>query len=198
MTWKRISRAHAPHSASPTPHYLRRDGGIRTTERWMVIVARRQRLSLTAHPLPSVYPTLEPLPFNAHFQFNCSHGDLIARTLYKDFKPVQTAVERVTSESLTHLHVFPPYANARSENRVVWSCMDSSFLLCATASGIWTGYDLFTEPAPSFYRWRIDPLYESGLTIGCCANCFLAVVGKVGYPTRTTLWIFEALVHLVS
>ena len=150
--------------------------------RALLVAARRQRLSLTTLPLTTNYVPWKPTPFDVHYEFNTSDGNLILRTHYKDFKPVQTTVERVTSDSLTQLHVFRTYAEAISENRVIWACMNSNFILYATASGIWTGYDLSVCPAPNVYRWRMDSLYDSGLTVGCCAKCFLVLVGTVGLP----------------
>lgn len=153
--------------------------------RELLVAARRHRLSFSARPSVVVHLTLKPLPFNVHYQFNCSQGQLIVRTLYRNFKPVQTVVERATSDTLAQLYAFPPCAGATSENRVVWSSMDSGFLLCATASGIWTGYNLSAEPEPHCYRWRIDPLFGADFTIGCCTRCFLTVVGKIGLPLPT-------------
>ena len=69
-----------------------------------------------------------------------------------------------------------------------WAAMDSSnkLLLYAMASGIWTGHHLQSATDAPSGQWRTDPLYGSGVTIGCCAKCSLVLVGKVDRPHANT------------
>ena len=152
------------------------------------MVARKQRLSLTVFEPSVIQLTSKKLAANEYYEFNSSNGNLIVRTLYRDFKPVHTSVERVSSNSLSQLHVFAPRTEALSENRVKWAAMDSSnkLLLYATASGIWTGHHLQSATDAPSGQWRTDPLYGSGVTIGCCAKCSLVLVGKVDRPHANT------------
>ena len=161
-------------------------------ERWryssyreLIMVARKQRLFLNVFPPSVIRLTSNKLAANEHYEFNSSNGNLIIRTLYRDFKPVHTSVERVSADSLSQLHVFPPRTEALSQNRVKWAAMDSSnkLLLYATASGIWTGHHLSATNAPSS-QWRTDPMYDSGVTVGCCAKCCLVLVGQVASWSR--------------
>ena len=158
-------------------------------ERWryasyreLVIVARRQRRSLNAVPPSSIPLTSDRLIAKEHnYQSNTSYGNLVARTIYSDFIPVQTVIERVTSDALTQLKVFPASPGATAADRVKWACMDTDFLLCATACGMWSGYSLTASPRAALrYRCRMDPLYSS--IIGGCNKCFLVLVGNVDHP----------------
>ena len=173
------------------------DGMIRqlrsqyTSARDVLFAARRHRLCLRA-TLPSLLSLSRSYPVNMRYSWLCYRQECLVGMLYGNFKPLQLTVERLHSSpgklTLSRENSLAPRFSRIAENRVVWANVSGEFLLCACASGLWSGYKLTNGEGAGggggagsslLYRWRGDTMYDSDIRVNCCEKCCVVCVSKL-------------------
>lgn len=151
------------------------------------LVARRQRWLLCATP-PSYRTLSGGYPYDVHYVCQCARGDRMVGTVYHDFKPHLILVEKLQNNMVSRTHTFRPQFAKVAQNRIIWSRFRRDFMLCATASGLWSGYNL-TQGSMLFQWAAEEPMYDSEIRIGCCDKCFTVCVAKlVSSRNEQTFW----------
>ncbi len=152
------------------------------TSKALLCAARKHRMSVGATP-PRGVCLSAGYPVTVRYACQYARGRMVVGTVYKDFRPCEIVVDRIDRTAVTTTSVISPSFHRIAENRVVWGHADSSFLLCVTASGIWTGYDLGSNRC--LFKWQGEPMYDSDLTIGCCDSCFMVCAARL-FSFRTS------------
>lgn len=147
--------------------------------RALLFAALRHRLCLHATP-PTCVALSKSYPVNVRYSWLHFSRYRLVGALYGNFKPLELLVDRV-HRNLGPLSressLIPRFARI-AENRVMWAQVSGEFLLCACASGLWSGYDL-SKRGNLLYRWKGDSMYNSDIRIGCCEECCVVCVAKL-------------------
>lgn len=141
-----------------------------------LFAARKHRLGICATP-PEICTLGKGYPFDVRYACQYARNGLIVGTVYKDFIPFEIVVERVERRLIRRTNVFPLIFSRVANNRVVWGHVVSNFLLCVTASGIWSGYDISSDTA--VFQWRGPTMYDSDLKFGLCEKCCMVCAGRL-------------------
>lgn len=121
---------------------------------------------------------LSQIYLNRYYQCNYFKYGVLVGTMYEDFIPLFTSVSTMAPNTglLKRTHSFLP-PSQESAHRVVWSSLYCDYILLASASGRWRGYNLVTGEA--MLSWQGPTLYDPDQLICCCQDCFLVVLGKI-------------------
>lgn len=127
----------------------------------------------------------QPYPYFMHYVCQYASGDKFVGTVYKDFQPHNIRMEKLENSSLQTLQTLHPVYQRRSENRTIWATLHREFLLSATASGIWSIYDITTgtirrnKNSGLVLQWRAESMYDPEIRISSCESCGMVCTAKL-------------------
>ena len=147
-----------------------------TSAKAVLFAARRHRMSICATP-PQFCTLSKGYPVDVRYSCQYARNGTLVGTVYKDFIPFEIVVEKVERRLISRTNVFPIIFQRVANNRVVWGHLVSNFLLCVTASGIWSGYD--TSNNSAVFQWRGPTMYNPDLKFGLCEKCCLVCAGRI-------------------
>ena len=157
------------------------------TSKALLFAARQHRQSICATRPQCFSLSQESYPYDTHYACQYTNGDMILGTVYRDFRPKEIIVERVCYRSVVRVRTLFPQFASTAENRIIWGYLSQEFLLCVTASGIWSAYD--SSINSPLFRWKSDSMYDSDIRIGCCEKCLVVCTAKLfSFRNEESYW----------
>ena len=157
------------------------------TSKALLFAARQHRQSICATRPQCFSLSQEGYPYDTHYACQYTNGDMILGTVYRDFRPKEIIVERVCYRSVVRVRTLFPQFASTAENRIIWGYLSQEYLLCVTASGIWSAYD--SSINSPLFRWKSDSMYDSDIRIGCCEKCLIVCTAKLfSFRNEESYW----------
>ena len=142
----------------------------------MLLAARRHRKLITSTP-PACRTLTGGYPFNVHYVCKFAREQTLVGTIYKDFRPCEIIVQKVKRISAERTLTIHPIFSLCAENRVTFVHLYTDLMLCASASGLWSLYNL--QSGVTVFQWRCESLYDCEIKIGCCEKCLVIAIAKL-------------------
>ena len=133
-------------------------------------------------------------PYYMHYICQYAKGNDLIGTVYKDFEPHKIIAERIENDAMkTVLNIYPSYPGI-AENRTIWAHLHDHYLLCATASGIWSVYDIKITSGTMILQWKSQCMYDTDIRITCCDNCSMVCTAKlVSSHSEESFWELQVV-----
>ncbi len=152
----------------------------------VALFADKQRELLLKFPHFAIQVT-EGYPYNIHYVCNSIKDNTLIGTIYKDFKPSGIMIKSIRRSSVSRTFIDPKFSS-RAENRTYWTHLLSNRLIHATASGLWSVFDL-TRNGCLLQQWKGASFFDSNAKIGICEICNnICTVKLVSSHSLPTYW----------
>ena len=142
-----------------------------------VTVAMHRSMRYLSSSEPKVKYLTDSCPPDKYFQYNYARFGVLVGTLYSNFSPNYTTVEKLQPLPgtciLRRTHELDP-VSSNAQHRVAWAHLYCDYLVLVTASGHWRGVNLVTNKI--VLEWLGPSFFDTNIMFSCCDHCNMVAV----------------------